>query len=244
MKIEVLEELGLSNAEVKVYLKLLELGKCKSGILIDKTKLQSSTVYHILGSLMEKGLVSYILNGKIKYYYAENPKILNELLAEKKKKLDELMPILLEKQNTSNKKQKAKIYEGFKGLKTAYLDILETMNKGEEYYFFQFPIEKLQDEKLTLFYRNYHIKRAEKGIFVKCISSTDTKESMKYLYNIKNTKIRLIEEPSPNVIVIYKGKVLIIDWDEEPIAFLIESNAIYSSYKKFFEHKWNQGIDM
>ena len=60
MNIPILEELGLSNAEAKIYLTLLELGPSKTGKIIDKTKLQSSTIYHLLGTLIEKGLISYI----------------------------------------------------------------------------------------------------------------------------------------------------------------------------------------
>ena len=56
MDTSALEDLGLSNAESRIYIALLESGPSKTGLIIDRTKLQSSTVYHILGSLIEKGL--------------------------------------------------------------------------------------------------------------------------------------------------------------------------------------------
>ena len=80
MDLRILEDLGLSNAEAKIYLALLELGTSKTGKIIDLTKLQSSTIYHVLGSLVEKGLVNYIFEGKIKYYQAESPDSLSFFL--------------------------------------------------------------------------------------------------------------------------------------------------------------------
>ena len=89
-----LEDLGLTNAEAKIYLALLQEGQSKTGKIIDVTKMQSSTVYHVLGSLIEKGLVSYILIGKIKYYQAESPESFLFFLDEKKRKLEESLPRL------------------------------------------------------------------------------------------------------------------------------------------------------
>ena len=75
--------MGLSNAEAKIYLALLELGSSKTGRIIDRTKLQSSTVYHVLGSLVEKGIVSHILQGKVKHYNAEPPEAFLNFLGAK-----------------------------------------------------------------------------------------------------------------------------------------------------------------
>jgi len=240
MDLRVFEDLGLSTAEAKIYVALLESGQSKTGKIIDITKLQSSTVYHILGSLVEKGIVSYILKGKVKYFQAENPDTLLSFLERKKKKLKEILPELKEKEKISKQKQNAKIYEGVKGIMTAFNDILETMKKGEEYYFFQFPFDKLKNERVLLFLRNYHLKRAEKGIKVKGIASPKCKVLMRDTYTLPNTKIKYLEAPAPTVVVIYKNKILQLDWGEVPTAFTIQSETIYNSHKKFFLEKWKK----
>jgi HTH-type transcriptional regulator, sugar sensing transcriptional regulator len=240
MDLRILEELGLSNAEAKIYIALLELGQAKTGRIIDVTKLQSSTVYHILGSLVEKGLASYIMSGKIKLYQAESPESLMTYLEDKKKKLNSIMPELKEKEQMSKVKQNAKVFEGVRGLQAAYNDILETMKRGEEYYFFQFPHEKLQHEDLVLFFRNYHLKRSERGIKVRGIASPECRKVMKNIYNLPHTKVKYIEEPTPTVVVIYKNKILMLDWEDRPTAFTIQSKTIYNSYKKFFLDKWKK----
>jgi len=241
METGVLEELGLSHAEAKVYLALLEVGSSKTGPVIHSTRLQSSTVYHVLGSLAEKGLVSYIFKGKIKYYQAENPESFLVFLEDKKRKFSEILPLLKQKEVSSKQKQTAKVYEGFNGLKAAYNDILTNMKAGEEYYFFQLPKENLFNKQVILFFRNYHLKRAAKGIRVRALALRETKKIMKAIFKgIRLTKIRYLDEFTPTGVVIYKNKFITFDFERIPTAFVIQSDVVANSYKKFFEEKWKK----
>ena len=238
MEIEVLEDLGLSNAEAKIYLALLQAGQTTTGIIIDTTKLQSSTVYHVLGSLIEKGLVNYIFIGKVKNYQAETPESFLAFLEEKKRKFKEILPNLKSRESIGKKRQTAKVYQGMKGLKTAFNDVLNTMKSGEEYYFFQVDNEKLFNEKVVRFFRNYHIQRSKKGIKAKGMAKRESKKIMSKIYNLPHTKVKYVEEFMPNGLVIYKNKLITLDWDDIPTAFIIESESVANSYKRFFEDKW------
>ena len=80
MDVSALEGIGLTNAEIKVYLALLELGATKTGLLIEKSGLKSSVVYSALARLMEKGLVSSIKEGKMSTYKASDPKNIIEYI--------------------------------------------------------------------------------------------------------------------------------------------------------------------
>jgi len=238
MDLRILEDLGLSNAEAKIYYALLELGQSKTGQIIDKTKLQSSTVYHVLGSLIEKGIVSHVHIGKVKYYQAESPENLMHFLEEKKKNLQTILPELKEKEIISKQKQSAKVYEGIKGMTAAFNDILETMNPGEEYYFFQFPPGKLEEPQIKRFFKKYHMKRSEKGIKVKGIADPRCKKQMKEIYTLPHTETRFLDNPSPNVAAFYKGKIIYVDWEDVPTAFTITSQSMYELQKNFFLEKW------
>ena len=241
MDIRILEDLGLSNAEAKIYLALLELGPSKTGKIIDLTKLQSSTVYHVLGSLVEKGIVSYIFKGKIKFYQAESPGSLAMFLEEKKRKLNSIMKELKEKEQIGQQKQSAKVYEGMKGLTVAFNEILTTLKKGDEYYFFQLHSEKLKEKRIILFFKNHHLKRADKGIIVKGLSPNQDRSPMGNIFSgLKHTKIRFVEEFLPNGVIIYKNKVITVAWEDILTAFVIESESVANSYKKFFLEKWKK----
>ena len=240
MEKEVLEDFGLSHAEAVIYLALLHLGPSKTGAIIDKTKLQSSTVYHVLGSLVEKGIVSYIFKGKIKYYQTENPEAFLSFLEEKKRKFNEILPLLKQKEEAHKQKQSARVYEGINGLKTAFGDVLSTMKAGEEYYFFQLSQEDLLNEQAVLFLRNYHLKRSEKGIHVKGLAISPARKQMAWIYKLPHTQVRYLSEFTPTGVIIYKNKVIQLDWKHIPTAFVIESQSVADSYRRFFEQKWKQ----
>jgi len=239
MDAAILEEFGLSNAEARTYIALLELGSTTSGKLIDKTKLQSSTIYHILGALIEKGIVSYIYKGKTKFFQAEKPEIFLTQIDDKKRKLNSILPELKERQLIGQQPQTAKVYEGVKGLRSAFYDILATLDKGDTYYFFTAPKNKLFYERLSTFFRNYHLKRSEKGIKVKGLTTKDSRNIINNIIKgIPHTQIRFIDDFAPTGIVIYGNKMITWEWQDVPTAIVIESQPITESYKKFFESKW------
>lgn len=238
MNTNTLEELGLSNAEAKIYLALLEEGPSKTGKIIDTTKLQSSTVYHVLGALVEKGLVSYIHKGKNKHYQAAKPETFLTFLNEKKRKFEEILPELKEKEEKSKQKESAKIYQGINGLKAAFNDILTSLKKNDTYYFFQVRTEDLKEQNIKTFLRNYHLKRAEKGIKVKGLAHNNVKQVVSEIFKgIANSNIRYLNELTPTGIIIYQNKVMTLDFST-PTIFVIESNTISNSYKNYFEEKW------
>jgi HTH-type transcriptional regulator, sugar sensing transcriptional regulator len=241
MDSNILEELGLSNAEAKVYLALLKMGQSKSGDIITSTDLQSSTVYHTLSALMSKGLANYILKGKIKYFQAESPETFLVFLEEKKKRFNAILPTLKKSESFAKQKQAAKVYEGINGLKIAYNDILSSLSAGEEYYFFQITKNELIKDEMFKFFRIFQMKRAEAGIKVKALALKSTEEVTKQVFqNLKHTKLKFVNEFLPGGIIIYRNKVIILDWIETPTAIVISSNAIAGSYKKFFDEKWKQ----
>ena len=57
MDTKILEKIGLTNGESKVYLALLEIGLSSTGQIIEKSQITSSKVYIILQKLEKKGLV-------------------------------------------------------------------------------------------------------------------------------------------------------------------------------------------
>jgi len=63
MDLDILEDLGLTSTEIKVYLTLLEMGSSNAGIILQKSKLPNSTIHRDLNSLIEKGLVNFIFEG-------------------------------------------------------------------------------------------------------------------------------------------------------------------------------------
>jgi sugar-specific transcriptional regulator TrmB len=65
----VLQEVGLTKAEAKVYIALLKLGSSTIGSILRQSGLHSSVVYNFLQRLQEKGLIAYTIHDKINTFH-------------------------------------------------------------------------------------------------------------------------------------------------------------------------------
>src|SRR3989344_337750 len=61
MNEQLLEDIGLTKGEIKVYLTLLKLRETTTGKIIEEAQISSGKIYEILDKLIKKGLVSYII---------------------------------------------------------------------------------------------------------------------------------------------------------------------------------------
>ncbi len=244
---QTLRDIGLTDSEIKVYLILLELEPSTTGIIIKKTGLQSSTVYHSLDLLIRHGLVSYVIRENKKYYQASEPDILIDFIKDKEDKLRDqskniknIIPLLYKKRKIPTDKTEAKIYEGYKGIKAAFDDILRTLEKGEEYYVFGarggLPLTWTRD-----FFIQFNKKKLKKGIKTKIIFNEDVRETTGAdEEKLPLTKVRYLPQVTRSAANIYKDKVIIALWIKNPIAFMIKNKENADSYREYFHLLWKQ----
>jgi HTH-type transcriptional regulator, sugar sensing transcriptional regulator len=239
---KVLEQLGLSNGETKVYLSLLRLGSVPAGPIIKDLGMHRAAVYNLLDILIEKGLVHYVIQANRKYFEATNPKRLFELIESKKQALNqqeiqlrEIMPKLKEQRELKAEKQEATIYKGKKGLKSIFEDILkypkqELLVMGASGQF---------KEIFHAYFIHWQNRRVKEKINLKIIYSESIKKE-KREKELKLSEIRYIPKTSiiPSTIFVYGDKVVTILWSEVPMAFLMRSESVSNSYKNFFDIFW------
>ena len=79
-KEQILKEYGLSDNEIKVYLASLSLGTSKVNEISKKADLLRTTTYEVLKTLVEKGLVSYVIKSGVRYFEAAYPNKLINIL--------------------------------------------------------------------------------------------------------------------------------------------------------------------
>ena len=162
MDISVLEKAGLTRGESLVYLALLEIGESTSGPVIEQSGVSGSKVYEILDRLAKKGLVSFVIKEKTKYFQASPPRRILDFLEEREKEIslnkrgiEKILPELEARRKVKEKTQSAQVFEGIEGIKTAFNLILENMEAGEEYHGFSLGEELIR--KLEPFLIQYHI---------------------------------------------------------------------------------------
>ncbi|MCB9358408.1 BlaI/MecI/CopY family transcriptional regulator [Candidatus Woesearchaeota archaeon] len=235
METKILEDLGFSNAEIKVYMALLELGLATAGPIIEKSGLQSSVVHMTLNKLVGKGLVSSIKQGKRNHYQAANPQHISEYIDEKRRQYEQLLPELLLKQNLAKQRSEVTTFRGIKGIRELLHELLEA--GGKEHHTFGSSKESLMMG--DAFWLNYHKKRSSKGIKAKLLFN----ESLRRWCNTnlypkaeyKFTKIGF--EPLTETII-REDKIGIILWTEQPIGILIENKVAAESYDQFWRVMW------
>ncbi|HLD39189.1 MAG TPA: helix-turn-helix domain-containing protein, partial [archaeon] len=189
MDMSALEDIGLTNAEIKVYIALLEMGATKTGPIIEKSGLQSSVVYSALSKLLEKGLVSSVREGKITVYLASDPKNIIDYIDEKKSKLNEILPLLAAKQSLAKNRTDAVLFRGIRGVKELLLELLDA--GGKEHHTMGSPLESTMLG--SAWWLSYHKKRAAKGIKGKLLFNESLKEwAKKFGYHDRNTEIRFM----------------------------------------------------
>jgi sugar-specific transcriptional regulator TrmB len=241
---KILQDIGLSEGETKVYLALLRLGETKTGELAKEAQVSSSKVYKILDRLEKKGIVGHILRGEVKHYSPMNPKAILNYIEEKEKSLEEkkneiksIIPRFEELIKDSENKSQAAIYEGFKGVTNLFRNMIDELNKGGEYFVIgasYAPIKGIRE-----FFYKHHMRRAEKRIKLNMLANLETKGNLeattakvseiKYLPGYLSTTMQ---------IVFYGNKAFIILWTEEPTGFLINNKEAVKGFKSYFNALW------
>ena len=241
METKLLEDLGLTKNQVKVYLALLEIGSTPAGPLIKKLTMHRAAVYDIIDFLIDKGLVSYVIKANRKYFEAQDPSRLLEYIDSKKqdllnkeKQLKKLIPELQLKRKLSKEQQEGIIYKGKKGLKSIFEDILKQKKP-----WFVFGATGRFKEIFHAYYIHFHNKRAKLKIPLKIIFNEKIRKE-KREKTLKLSKIKYLPESyiTPSTTYIYSDKIAIILWSEEPMAFLMRSKQVADSYRSFFNILW------
>lgn len=239
MQKQILREIGLTETEIKVYLALLSLGTTSAGKIVEKTGTHRKNLYDALNKLIEKGLVSYVKENKIKFFQAKDPENLERYLNEKKSKIDEkkqelknFLPELKEKFNSLDPEIESEIYRGEEGIKT----ILKECLNYKEVLFIGATGDV--ENRLPYFWPQYNKKREK----LKC------KWKLLLVYESRNkklTKSKYYEYKvlpkilsGLNVIYIYGDHVANVLWLEKPIAFVVKHKELANNYRKYFDYLW------
>ncbi len=247
MDTQILEEIGLTKSEIRVYLALSEIGSSSTGKIIEKSRAASSKIYEVLDKLQQKGLVTVVIQSGVKYFEAAPPsRILDyvrereEQFSQQKEQLQKIIPDLELSQKLSKHQSEAAIFKGIKGVKTAYDDILRTLKKGDEY---RVMGATTPSEPFFSFIRHFHQRRATQGIKVKVLYTPSMQQLADAIKELPHTSIKFSPQEllSTAFVIMYANKTLISVATKNDITlFRIESQDVSDSLKAHFELLWNQ----
>lgn len=233
-------KIGLTEGEAKVYLALSEVGSSTVGPIVKKSGVAYSNIYDILNRLIDKGIVSFIIKNKTKYFQAASPSNLvlyldkkQEQIVQEKEALKKILPDL-EKLQEAKSKQEAEVFIGKKGLRTAYEKLCRNASKKDEILFFYIHDEKYAEES-NLFYNS--IIDLVSGTKNRGICNADYEKSW-FAKKSKHLIMRFSNLPLPGNIDIINDKILLVSWGESIFSVLIHSQSLADNLRNYFNEMW------
>jgi sugar-specific transcriptional regulator TrmB len=163
-----LEDVGLSTNESKVYLALLRLGSAKAGRIAKEANVERTSTYNALQALLSKGLASYVVIGKVRWFQAAPPERLVDYYEAKRDKAKDMLPELHSLFQETNLRQNVRLFKGMRGVKSVLNDIVATKKEN-----LIFGSEGQLEERLPIYAERFVNELRRKKIPVKSLVRED-----------------------------------------------------------------------
>lgn len=241
-----LEEIGLSEKEIKVYLTTLELGESHIFPIARKAGIPRTSVSYILEKLKDRGLITILMKNSRHLYIPVAPSKIATLLKNKRSKLDEQinifeisLPDLNRIYSSKPFSTKVRFFHGRDEVRKMYDEML-TYPITEIVYFGEANKMEAALGKQWLrgwIKRRIETKIATRGVRVKRSEVEDD------LYGSSPSlmrKLRYAPEGfvTPANILIYGDQVTIMATEKESSGVVITSRDFAASMKAMFREIW------
>ena len=244
---QILESLGLSPNEAKIYESLVEHGETGVGEIATLAGVHRRNAYDAIKRLINKGLCFEIFSSKENLYNAVEPGKLLELVNEKKQDVEKILPDLLKKFSRRVAPEEAYIYRGMEGQKNIWRDVVRV---GKTSYFI--------GAKVAWF--DPRIKSAREAFFkeanrkkIKFIQLFDHEALEKVPDFPKHFPGELEYRVLPkqystesgihifgDYVITYTGIREIGKMPDDPFIFVLRSAKLADSYRTWFNYMWQQ----
>ncbi|MBU1151856.1 hypothetical protein KJ632_03470 [Patescibacteria group bacterium] len=248
---EVLCQIGFTDGETKVYLELLKIGSQPCSVVAKRLKVNRSSVYSTLKSLMKKGVVSCVDKDGVKLFSSCDPNSLVGYVDRRCRAFnyyrERVLGFVSDMRKVSDldvdiSNPKIRYYDGKEGVKTVMYDAL--LCSDIRYSFL--PMHKWLKfgyESFLLDYRERRITKLGKKLKAITTDAPDVRAFFEVNYdkNSDLTEILYLRDPIfkdmfENQINIYTGKVAILHLEPgEEYGVIIEDETIFRMHKMIFD---------
>lgn len=232
---EILEDLGLSTNESKIYLCLLSIGSSPVTNIAKECKLHRANVYDSVKKLIEKGLVTHIKKDNTTLYGAVNPHALLRIAKAKEESVKKILPQLMLSKKLAKKEQDAQIVDGVDGFINSIYDLLD-YNKEFVTYGVPINVPELIKTKIP----HFHKERIKRKINIRHVYNHDALNRIDFLNTLPYTEARHLPASFDSKVdtTVCGDEVLITHWVRPVVTIRIKNKVIADSYRKYFELLW------
>ena len=243
-----LNELGLTEHEVNLYIVSLRLGPSSIITLAKSLQISRPNVYKVIKGLEKYGLAKFSDKEKFsRNFIVEPPTVLLDKIRDKKRNLAEIdqnltlnLPGLLAMYHQGTSDSKIKIYKG----KSDYINIFRQSldEESKEILFFGSSNDFVQFVSLDV--ENKWIEdRVKKGIHIKVLSvASEFSDRLVENDEKELRKTKIIESKDFSSSFMLFGNKIIFWQPKAPLAIVIQDQFIYEMMKVIFEKAWDQAV--
>jgi sugar-specific transcriptional regulator TrmB len=238
--ISILNQVGLSEKEARVYLAMLESSDTSASNIARISRVKRTTVYSIIELLENRGLVRRELRGIKDVLIAESPEKLEKLIAEKKAALGQILPALKDLESNKENGGLIKIHFGIDALKLLYLEMIELVKPGDDYYILS-NIDKWSRQAPD-FFSSFVSKRGRLNIKVKHILvDTEFARLRSNKGRKPNEQFKFLPQGSDisTNLVVTPQRILTQHFAPNAMALTIDNKAIIQTHLEMFRVMWN-----
>ena len=237
----ILNKIGLTDNESRVYLASLQLGPAKVAQLSRVSDVKRTTIYPVVESLHRKGLIFEKEVGLKKIFVAENPDRLENILEERNRELKELFPEFKALYNLEGNQSIIKYYDTVDGLRNVYRELLSELKNGDNYYVIGDP-ERYSTSDVE-FFKDFIKKRIRINLNAKMLltHSPLALEYKKYEQNFgEEVHIRPPEVKIDTNFIVTDKKLIVNQIIKPHITLVIENKSIVRMQQILFELLWKK----
>lgn len=244
MDLSILEDLGLSPNEAKIYETLLGAGKVSINSLAVESNVHRRNVYDNIDKLIKKGLAAEEFVSGTRFVRAINPSRLLDIVREKEAKVNSVLPELQGMFERKARKDETVIYRGIEGFKNYLNDILEA---NQTVYFIGAKAFWL-DERLKYFLPKFDRQRIKQGIHFRHIYDHEVKTLSPGILRLRMNEYKFFPpEYSSSVAIDIFGDHVTTFYGvspghlaAEPVQFTVVSEKLSDGYRKYFNFMWER----
>lgn len=233
------QNLGLDEAQTKVYLAALELGQGTMQDLARKSGVKRTSIYNFIENLIQKRLIATSKKRGRTLYSAIHPQQLVEIEKSRLEELNRTLPELLAIYNKPTTKPRVTFYEGIDGIKEVLFDMLKEKQPVSAFSDFKQMAESFGDYYFDVF----PPERARRKIISRNIVPDTPKarelaeKDARYLRETKFLKVPDLKTE----INIYGNKVALNSYSSTPpFAVIIEDQNIAETLRTVWQQLWER----
>lgn len=244
-----LQEFGLNDKEITIYLTLLKSGPSTIMDLARKTDIKRSTTHNNVEELIKKGLVSQTNHGERRMVVAENPEKLKFLLEQRKwevsrleTNMDEIVKEIFQivPKARENTHVDVKYYTGKEGTSLIYRDAFAA--KELRSYVNLTAASKIFPENSAI-YLNSQKKNRNLKVKELIDNSDESIKIAKHYEKNSNFNFKISSKPLNLTTIdtlLYDGKVAFINFRDDSITgTVIDNNDYYNNNVVIFDLIWD-----